>query len=124
MENKLNIKNLKFKEGNKRSLAMALKPVLAEAGNETPEQTAWKIARSLGENFTVKDVEAHLKAVDLSAKTICINESARQLLSEGKAVSDIARTLGKSYQRIKNIEKRMKKKADNNDTPRTASLQS
>lgn len=125
---KSNIKDIDFKGGNTRSLAMSLTKYV-----ETKD--AWDIAKAVaeafGKDFKKSEAIEHILSMSIKSggkvkvemkdgkmsipstqKTVeSKNGKIKTLLAEGKTVSEIAKLLGLQYQRVKNVEKALKRKS-------------
>jgi|GEM_PF-4315206 len=107
---------LNFKNDSKKSLNITLIHILKVNGEQDPKKASHEFLSTLPEKFTKKEIEDRLLKLIEPLESVTpqkfaggINGETRRLLAEGKKVSEVAKLLGKSYQRIKNVEIAMKK---------------
>jgi len=112
-------KRLNFQPGSRRGLAKTLAKVLAQNGETDASKKAWDFVIMMPDDFIREDVEELLvklmdkdsssskplsKPEPIKKEATSVNAQAREMLSAGKTVSEIAKALNKSYQRIRNVQ--------------------
>jgi hypothetical protein len=113
---------LNFQPNNIRSLALSLGKRYQDS------KKGWEIAKKVSEvsnnNFDHSNIEGIIDSIikpQTKIKVVSIkipkgetkNDKIRELLSNGKTVSEIAKELGLTYQRVKNVIKADRKKSEN-----------
>lgn len=111
-----------------RSLAMHIKPQVEASGKfEQPGKKAWELAKKVFGNYdqpTINECESIINQgivspVEVNADLSIIvnkegskNAKIREALTSGFTVSAIAKAMGLSYQRVKNVEKQERRKTE------------